>query len=223
MKSLFLLFLTLTARLQAQPPDLDGLSREVDLSTLKPSLPVSEPGEGPSPHPRAHLFKNVDRLRLLAEPAEDPFHPLPESDLLMLRLPAADYLVAPNPSRIDTAYQRLLETLDTIGNPAKFPLKVVLHADSKFSVAIALARTPNDPLPPGVDISPLPAMTLYGVFADIQVLQKDRPSVLAAFQSIRRHARSAGLQLDSSELYAFPREPGRVFFAMRVQSEPARD
>ncbi len=218
MKVDFLLLLLLTVRLSAQLPDLDTLSREVDLSTLKPREVPSEPVETAPPSPHTHLFAGIEALTPLSEPGEDSLQPIGDGKLQILHLPAADYLVVPNPPRIDSAYHLLAETLAEMDISSGFPLKVVLHADSKFSVAIVLTQKKHDSLPLGVDISPLPPITLLGLDADIELLQRDHPPFLEAFQSIRSYARSVGFDLDTREFYALPREPGRVFFGLRINN-----
>lgn len=217
MKIVCLLLVSLIMRLPAQRPDLDEFSREVDLSTLKPIESAPESGEAVPLPPPNHLFAGIDVLDPLPEAGEDTVKPLGENGLRILHLPAAEYLVVPNPPRIDGAYQRLAETLEEMGYPAVFPLKVVLHADSKFSVAIALRKERTDILPIGVDISPLPSITLLGVDADIHLLQKDHPPVLEAYLAVRKYARSARLELDTTEFYALPGEDERVFFALRIK------
>ncbi|MDA3873868.1 MAG: hypothetical protein PF795_07895, partial [Kiritimatiellae bacterium] len=62
MKNSLLLLLTLTVRLAAQRPDLDDLSRGVDLSTLKPIDTPSPAGEPDTRPPHSHLFVDMDLL-----------------------------------------------------------------------------------------------------------------------------------------------------------------
>jgi hypothetical protein len=217
---ILLLLISTAAHLSAQPPDLDTFSRDVDLSTLNtPAAPQVTPEANPDVPP-THLFAGFESLPPLPEPAEEQFQPVQETELSLLRLPAAGYLVVPNPPRIDMAYARLAQALAHLDQTPAFPLKVVLHADEKFSVAIALPEDRKEALPLGVDLSPLPAITLLGLYADIQLLRKDQPPVLEAYQTIRLYARSANVELDAAELYAIPLEPGRVFFALRIKNPP---
>ncbi|MGA0333454.1 MAG: hypothetical protein ACO3N7_05725 [Kiritimatiellia bacterium] len=199
----------------AQRPDVDALTRELDLSILREEN--GEEPETPLRPPPHHVFVDFDRLPAVA-PAAEWLESFQNGNLYLLRLPAASYLVAPNPPRVDTSYAALALALQELDLQARFPVKLVLHADGNFSVAVALAEPPDRPLPLGIDLSPLPALEFAAVEADIQLLDKTHPPVLDAYLRLQSLARSQGWTLDRKEFYFFPQSPGKVWFALRVQT-----
>jgi len=221
MKPVFCLIIGLSAAaVGAQPADLDDWSGELDLSILETPSPTPSPTEPPDV-PAESLFSLFDRLPERRPPPENAFAAVvPGSDLHLLHLPAAQYLVVPNPPRVDEAYLRLTDAVERADLSPVFPLKTVLHADGNFSVAVALPETVERAVPVGTDLSPLPALRLIGIHADIPVARRDHPKVVNAFLRLREAARSAGFVLDTSEFYFLPRTPGSVFFALRVESGP---
>lgn len=190
---------------QADP--LGELGEGLDLSVLDKTPPAPE---SESEVPARHLFFAFDQAPKVDAPEA-------EEGLVRLRLPRAPYLVAPNAARVDTAYRNLGKVANSLNLKPRFPLKLVLHADGNVSVGCALEEDPETALPPGIDISPRPALPLAGIWADVQVADKTHPQVLAAVVALRRHAAEADLDLDTSELYFLPAAPGKVLVALRIK------
>jgi hypothetical protein len=215
----FTILIGLSFPLFAQPPDLDDLSRNLDLS------PLTAPTPSPTPEPeslpsRADLHADRGEIPAAAQlpaPTEDP------NELLLLTLPAGPRLVVPNPARLDRAWPLLRESITSAQLHFKGPLFVVLHADGNFSVAGSILRDEPRPLPFGADISPQEELPLAGRWATLPEARRDHPDVLATFQLLRNQITARGLKTDSREFYFFPAEDGRVFFALRlIESAPPR-
>jgi hypothetical protein len=192
--------------------DLDDLGEGLDLSIL----------DEPIQTPKSQVEDTISPLHLFAAFESAP-HPKPpegsftgESGLQILQLPKSPYLVAPNPARIDTAYQQMQHAVKQLKLQPVFPLKIVIHTDGNVSVGCAVENEITDALPPGTDLSPQPAITLAGIWADIQVADRKHPLVVAAFQELRKQSFEQKVTLDTSELYLLPAEPGKVFVALRV-------
>lgn len=209
-----ILFLLLSLPLSAytQMPDVDDLTRELDLSILDAA---ENPGTPPAERPANHLFLNFDTLPKL-HPEKGQLTPLIDDTLYRIDLPAATYLVAPNPARLDKAYALLSDAILQLNLSVIFPVKIALHADGNFSVALALEKLPTEHLPSGMDLSPLPHSVFAAVEADIQLLEKTQPPVLDAYIRLQSLAESQGLKLDRKEFFFFPQSPGKVLFGLRV-------
>ncbi|MDF3127847.1 hypothetical protein P0Y35_01430 [Kiritimatiellaeota bacterium B1221] len=199
----------------AQLPDLDGFSSEIDFSILDTT---ADDTDAPAAHPANHLFINFELLKL---PPTDQnlFQDTEQAGIKLLEFPAANYLVAPNPGRIDGAYTQLADAIAELDLQIRPPLKVVLHVDGNFSLALALEKDPQDFLPEGIDISPLPELRFVAVLADIQLLQKDHPPILEAYLQLQEAAQQYQWNLDRQEFYFFPQSPGKVWFALRVKGK----
>ncbi|WFB34388.1 hypothetical protein P3T73_09460 [Kiritimatiellota bacterium B12222] len=212
----------------AQPADVESMLYEVDLSIL--DNPQDKSTTSHHDVPADHLFFQFEAL-----PTEALQPPLAEKDadadtdaetqsdeesattLIPFTLPEATYLIVPNTARIDQAYLSLAEALHLMELTPTFPLKVVLHADGNYSVAVALKEAPTSPLPLSVDLSPLQEARYVAVEADIQQINKEHPPVLEAFTRLREAAHQAHITIDRSEFYFFPLSPGKVWFALRVK------
>lgn len=202
-----------------QRPDVDDLTEELDLSLLdNPGKPPAEPADIPS----NHLFVNFDLISVPV-PAENQIQKADEPGLYRISLPAAEYLVAPNPARMDDAYARLAQAVSNMKLKIHFPVKVLLHADGNFSVALPLGNPPEKPLPQGLDLSPQPKTVFAAVQADIQLLRKDHPPLLEAFLRLSEAATREGWELDRREFFLFPQSPGKVWFALRVIQDSTDD
>jgi hypothetical protein len=199
---------TLTLAVYASAGDpLTELGEGLDLSILKEPEPTAMPEEAILP--ARHLFAAFDQApRAEAPPAE--------KGLQTLELPAALYLVTPNPARIDTAYRHLHQAVDQLNLQTGFPLKIVLHTDGNFSVGCRIKQAVEEALPAGTDISPQPATRLAGLWRDIQIADKTHPLVIQAVVDLRQAALEQEQILDTSEIYFLPVEPGKVFVGMRV-------
>lgn len=222
----FILFLILLIQpawpLWAQNADVDGLSRDLDLSILDKSLSPAADLEGNDEEvPASHLFVNFELINLPPAPESIVKSDPEASGLMRFTLPAAPYVVIANPARMDLAYEKLSEVLRENDLETTFPFKVALHADGNFSLAWALSKKPQGALPLGIDLSPFPEMSFAGVFADIQLLRKDHPPVLEAFTRLQAAARAQNIELERLEFYFFPLAPGRVLFALRVKQTSA--
>jgi hypothetical protein len=209
------LILILPGFLLAQLTDVDALSRDLDLSILDETAETSDE-TAVGDVPASHLFINLDLIEIPALPVRLLEDFQDERGLYTFTLPAATYIVIANPPRVDHAYKFLAETLSAHCLATAFPLKWVLHADGNFSLALRLVDTPEEGLPLGVGLSPIPEMHFAGVIADIQLMRKDHPPVLEAFTRLQQAAIDAKIPLDRSEFYFFPTSPGKVLFALRV-------
>jgi hypothetical protein len=212
----FFVVVLFSSSLPAQPADVDALSHDLDLSILDPAE-KTEAHSLPSQAPADHLFVQFDRLPEIAAPRDDQWVLVEDSPLVKVNLPARSYLVVPNPARMDQAYSQMATALEDKLLKPVFPLKIVLHADGNFSLAIALETPPSHALPQGVDLSPVQEMVFVGVEADIQVLRRNHPPVLQAYVLLQSAAKKAGLELETSELYFFPLSPGKVLLALPVR------
>jgi hypothetical protein len=192
----------------AQIPDLDAFTEDLDI-TLPPASTPTPSAE--SNLPRVHLFERWEAA------AGFPTFALPEetTSTFQLVIPEGTYVVAPNAARISEAYQQLA-ALQEADWAFSAPLKVVLHADGNVSVAIRMAEKGKLPLPPGLDLSPVPELRLVGNVADIQIADRVNPLVLGAFTGIQQDAEQAGWELDRREFFFLPLEPGKVWFGLKI-------
>jgi hypothetical protein len=199
----------LLSPLQAQIPDLDDFSRDLELTL---------PGEETEPIaeadglPRHHLFSGWDFIK----PYLSWSHDSRDETIVHLLLPEGSYLVAPNVAGVATGYQRISELLRAGHLTSGGMLKVVLHADGNYSTALLLSEAPTQPVPPGLDISPLKKTHVMGLITDIQVLEKSSPLLLNAFVRLQQEASRNGWTLDRREFIFLPTEPGRVFFGLEL-------
>jgi hypothetical protein len=207
MKYILAVLTVLLVRAQAQIPDLDEFSQdlELDLPAGTPS-----PAEEPSGLPSNHLFSGWELVKELTGELKK----MKDEEILHLVLPPGPYLVAPNVPGIPEGYRRISTAVS--GEPMQSGqlLKVVLHADGNFSTALFLSEVPDGQLPPGLDISPVPKTHLMGLITDIQVLDRSSPLILNAFVRLQRQAAAEGITLDRREFVFLPIEPGRVFFGL---------
>jgi len=213
-----LILIAVSVRLPAQVPDVDEWGRDIDFSILRPQSKPDDRPEGD--FPATHLFGNIQKLTDWPEAPSGMPEPLPDNPLVKMELPAATHLVVPNPPVLGDAYPRLQAAVDHLELTPRFPLKVLFHADSRFSVALALKEPPGEPVPLGVDLSPLPAMKVLGVTADIQLVERPHPPLVDAVRTLRLEARRLNIPLRTEEILLFPLEPGRVVVGMEIkQSE----
>ncbi len=200
----------------AQLPDLDAFSEELDLTILdSPEAEESPPAENPA----NHLFIGFEKMDLPPIPKDMIQSEGQTPPLHLIQLPAGTYLVSPNPARIDRAYENIATAAKHEKWVLQPPVKVVLHRDGNFSIAVGLEKQPTQQLPAGLDLSPLPQSIYAAVLADIQILQKDHPPVLQAFITVKEAAELSGLELDTREFFFFPQSPGKVWFALRVKGK----
>lgn len=210
MKRFLLLSGVLLFRIEAQIPDLDAFGGDLELD-----LPatVAAPLEDTGDLPPAHLFAGWEHIREFVSWKDE----LPGEEVQSLPLPEGSYLVAPNVGSIAEGYTRLADTLSHQSPEGVHLLRIILHADGKFSVALWLPDASSVSLPPGVDISPVPETELIGFVTDIQVVDRSNPLVLQAFISLQNRAKAEGRILDRREFFFLPIEPGRVFFGLLPQ------
>lgn len=200
-------------RSPAQLPDLDEFGGDLFPETESRPTPVPEPQ---TDLPADHLFAGWEAIERLKLQGIRP----PVETVVSVVLPEGPYLVAPNVPGIAEGYRRLSDfVLDhRLKNPLL--LKVVLHADGKFSVALLLEQVPDIPIPPGLDISPLPRKEIAGMATDLQVTDRKHPAVLRAFLKLQSHAEASGWELDRREFIYLPLEPGLVFFGLEAVRKP---
>ena len=217
MKRISLILLTaFLIRLQAQLPDLDEFGGELILDLPAETEPdgLSEDGLPPN-----HLFAGWDHLKDLASWNR----PLPAEKVVHLVLPQGMYLVAPNSSGLQDGYSRMARTVEEANLSSGSLVKVVLHADGNFSAALLLKEPPTQPIPPGLDISPVPETHLAGMITDVQELDRSSPLILQAFVALQKTAAEKGWKLDRREFFFLPIEPGKVFFGLEFNHPPQRD
>lgn len=207
MKPVLAVLTLLLVRAQAQLPDLDEFSQDLELD-----LPAGTPAPAvdTSTLPPNHLFSGWELVKELT----GELNKLKDGEILHLVLPPGPYLVAPNVPGIREGYRRISTAVTEETLQSGQLLKVVLHADGNFSTALFLSEAPGDQLPPGLDISPVPKTHLVGLITDIQVLDRASPLILNAFVRLQRQAAAEGIRLDRREFIFLPIEPGRVFFGL---------
>lgn len=215
MKPLLIILVFWALHAQGQIPDLDEFSDDLDLE-----LPGQQETSTTSRSslPQNHLFAGWEEIKDLVE--WDKM--LRKGKILHFELPGGAYLVAPNVPSIPLAYVRTATTVGTDDVKSGNLLKVVLHADGNFSTALFLAEPPTQPIPPGLDISPVEKKHLVGMVSDIQRLDRSSPQVLNTFVRLQQEAKKKGWKLDRREFIFLPIEPGRVFFGLEL-IVPAKD